>query len=132
MKLAVQQTSCLNNSHFSCTEMILQTGTRNRIEYDFCPHRENLVVVSHKVKSFQWTGSFATGSFYFGHQYYFLQTLFVQWFKIKNYFCIWRKKILIYILKIHLIYNLLKFFYLFDFLFSEKSFRKKYICGTKI
>ena len=32
------------------------------LEYDLCPHREYLVVVSHKVKSFQYTGSFATGS----------------------------------------------------------------------
>ena len=38
----------------SCTEMILQNGTRKKIiEYDICPHREYLVEVSHKVKSFQ-------------------------------------------------------------------------------
>ena len=29
-------------------------------EYDFCPHRE--YQVSHMVKSFQYTGSLATGS----------------------------------------------------------------------
>ena len=31
------------------------------IEYDFCPHRDYQIAVSHKVKSFQQTGSFATG-----------------------------------------------------------------------
>ena len=36
-------------------EMILRTETRESIDYDFCPHREYLVAVSHKV---------ATGSFY--------------------------------------------------------------------
>ena len=35
------------------SEMILWTGTREKIlEYDFCHHREYLVAVSHKLKSF--------------------------------------------------------------------------------
>ena len=42
--------------------MILRTGTKICIEYDFCSHREYQVAVFHKVKSFQQTGSFATGS----------------------------------------------------------------------
>ena len=35
------------------SEMILWTGTREKfLEYDFCQHREYLVAVSHKLKSF--------------------------------------------------------------------------------
>ena len=32
--------------------MILRTGTRKIIEYDFCPHREYLNAVSHKKNRF--------------------------------------------------------------------------------
>ena len=40
------------------------------IEYDFCPHLEYLVAVSHKVKSFQITDSSATGSLFHTYSTY--------------------------------------------------------------
>ena len=54
------ETSCLNKT------LVLKCfyGLKREkiIKYDFCQHQEYLVPVSHNVKSFQKTGSFATGS----------------------------------------------------------------------
>ena len=63
-----------------CTEMIWQTGTRKIIEYDFCPHREYLVVVcfsQSKIISVNWLLCYRWNSSY-------CCIMFIMWCQTQN------------------------------------------------